>query len=82
MRLLGLASGEGSVDLSELSESQKSRLRVKLCGDLEASVTPVAMSLAEAERFIRDIMIPGRLAASGGVPIGVCMRVHPVCMRA
>ena len=80
MRLLGLAFGEGSVDLSELSESQKSRLRVKLCGDLEASRTPVAMSLAEAERLIRDI--PGRLAASGGVPIGVCMRVHPVCMRA
>ena len=81
MRLLeGLASGEGSVDSSELSESQKSRLRVKLCGDLEASATPVAMTLAEAERLILDI--PGRLAASGGVPIGVCMRVHPVCMRA
>jgi hypothetical protein len=74
VRLLeGLASGEGSVDLSELSESQKSRLRVKFSGDLEASRTAVVMKLADAERLIHDI--PGRLAVSGGVPIGTCSHV-------
>jgi len=70
-RLLEGMGGEGAVDLSGLSESQKSRLRVKFSGDLEASATPVAMTLAEAERLIRDI--PGRLAASGGVPIVVSL---------
>jgi hypothetical protein len=79
VRLLeGLATGEGSVDLSEIEASQKSRLRVKFSGDLEASATPVAMTLGEAQRLIREI--PGRLAASGGVPIGACACVC-ACMR-
>lgn len=78
VNLMGLARGEGAVDLSELDESQRNRLRVKFSGDLDGTSLPVVMTLQQAQEVIQAI--PGRLAASGGVPIGWCIMMCGIGM--
>lgn len=63
-----LGGGEGKVDIASLSDSQRSRLRVKFCGDLEVHATPVVMTLEAAVAAIEKI--PDALARGESVPVG------------